>query len=359
VSGTTDISCHLLRRLDGGLACDQDGGYARRVSDTVQAQLHVTTWPEIPLPLPLLYRVPSRLDPDSGVIVPCPEGRYGEDWIEEPVELDGETYLRLAAVDLDDPQAILAFVQEYSVLGGWELYVAVTDMAYRIANLFRPRLDFEGENARKRYALAADHARTGSGDAWPTEVYREHFAETLEEFRFAARLLIDLTTAWRMYKEGAPAGEIDWLSPVTSDEELIGEFPEVLLTRVLREAFLEPFIPYLMFRWEPHVPSERLFDHPPGEHPVKVDPKRRPVTNRLYPILALELFNHIVENADYRLCANERCQQRVFVRRQGSKGQHRSKGVRFCSYDCAHATAQRQYRRQLKAKATTECSSAR
>ena len=326
------------------------------MSDTLQPQLHVTTWPNSPLPLPLIYRVPSRLDLDSGVIVPCPEGRYWEDWKEEPVTLDGETYLRLAAVNLDDPQAIFAFVEEYGVLGGWELYVALTKMAFRIANAFRPRLNLDVESARKRYALAADHARTGSGDAWPTEAYRLHFTETLEEFRFAARCGVDLGTAWRMYKEGAPAGEVDWLSPVKSDEELIGEFAEVLLTRVLREAFLQTFTPYLMFRWEPHVPSERLFDHPPGEEPVTVNPQRQAVTNRLYPTLGLELFNHIVENADYHLCGNETCQRKVFVRQQGTakQGQHRSKGVRFCSYACAHATAQRAYRRRLKAKAAAD-----
>jgi hypothetical protein len=274
--------------------------------------------------------------------------------MEEPVTLDGETYLRLAAVDLDDPPAILEFVNRYGILGAWEAYVALTRMAYRIASAFRPRLDLDAEKAKNQHALAADHARTGSGDAWPSEALRSHYTETLDEFRFAARCLSDLTAAWRMYKEGAPSGDVEWLSPAKSDTELLSAFSEILLTRVLPEVFLRPFNPYLMFRWEPHVPSERLFDHPPGEEGVHVDPQRRPIGGRarLYSILALELFNHIAENADYQLCGNENCQRKVFVHQQGTakKGQHRSKGVRFCSYDCAHAVAQRRYRQRRKSE---------
>lgn len=325
------------------------------VSDTLQAQLHVTPWPGVPLPLPLTYRVPCRLDEQFGVIVPCPEGQYGEDWLEESVTLDGETYLRLAALDLDDSQAILGFVNQFGVLGAWELYVALTDMAFAIANLFRPQLNLDAEKARSHHALAVDHARTGAGDQWPSDVLRISFTETLAEFRFAARCLIDLTTAWRLYKEGAPDEEVEWLSPDLSDEELIGEFPEILFTRVLSEVFLRPFNPYLWFHWEPWRQSKMLFDHPPGKQGVTVAPRREPVGGRarLFSILALELFNHIVENAEYRLCGNETCKRKVFVRQQGTarQGQHRSKGVQYCSYDCAHAVAQRRYRQKLKAKA--------
>jgi hypothetical protein len=286
---------------------------------------------------------------ESGVIVPCPDGRYWEDWREEPIMLDGETYLRLAAIDLDDPQAIFAFVNKFGPLGGVEAYDATTRMAHRIANVYRTRLDRDADYATKLRVLREDHARTGSGDAWPSEEYRFHFTETLDECRFAARCLRDLTAGWRMYRDGTTASKVRWLSPDESDPELLSEFPEVLLTRLLPEVFLRPFSPYLTFYWEPTRRSARLYDHPPGEEGVHVDPQRRPVTNRLYPILALELFNHIVENADYLICGNENCQQKNFVHQQGRKKKwHRSKGVDYCSYACAHAVAQRRYRQKQR-----------
>jgi hypothetical protein len=80
---------------------------------------------------------------------------------------------------------------------------------------------------------------------------------------------------------------------------------------------------------------------------MNVEPKRGPTEVPLYAICALELFNHIIENADYHVCANERCEQ-IFVHQQGraEKGQRRSRGVLYCTPACARATAQRVYRRR-------------
>jgi hypothetical protein len=73
----------------------------------------------------------------------------------------------------------------------------------------------------------------------------------------------------------------------------------------------------------------------------------RPDAGQLYSICALELFNHIVENADYLICGNENCRQKNFVHQQGvKKNWHRSNGVLYCSSACAHAVAQRKYRRR-------------
>jgi hypothetical protein len=40
---------------------------------------------------------------------------------------------------------------------------------------------------------------------------------------------------------------------------------------------------------------------------------------KLYNICALELYNHIVENATYLICGNENCQQKSFVHQQGQE----------------------------------------
>jgi hypothetical protein len=67
----------------------------------------------------------------------------------------------------------------------------------------------------------------------------------------------------------------------------------------------------------------------------------------LYEVVALKLAKGDWalaqrENAAYRVCANEPC-QRMFVRQAGraQHGQHRTRGVRFCSSTCARAQSQR------------------
>src|SRR5262249_16706894 len=162
------------------------------MSDNLQSQLHVTCWPGVPVPLPDTRRVESRLNLEEGVIVPSPRGRYGRDWEEEPVSLDGETYLRLAVVDLDDPEAIFAFVSRYGPLGGWQAYNTVMKRAaFAPANLYRGSLDPVIEDGKKTRALE-EHARKSSPGHpaarsplnFPSYVLRFHFTETLDEFRF-------------------------------------------------------------------------------------------------------------------------------------------------------------------------------
>jgi hypothetical protein len=74
----------------------------------------------------------------------------------------------------------------------------------------------------------------------------------------------------------------------------------------------------------------------------------------IYSVAFLQLYNHLVEGAFVRHCANENCQQH-FVRQRGRAeyGQHRTTGVKYCSRECARAQAQRSLRRRRKAKAST------
>jgi len=320
------------------------------MSDILQSQIHVTAWPGVPLPIPETYRVESKLTAE-GVIVPCPRGRYGRDWEEEAVALNGETYLRLASIDLDDAEAIFAFVAKYGPLGGADAYHAfMREAAFAFANMYRAQLDATTEHEKKKRALHEEETRT-SDSVWPSYALRFHYTETLDEFRFAARCLRDLTCAWRMFKEGTPASDVHWVSPQHSDPEFLQEdgFPLFLLSEALPNWFLRTFSPRLTFYWTPPLPAGPGFSNlPPRQGGINIDPMRRPIGGRLYSICALELFNHIVENAEYLICANENCLQKLFVHQQGGakKVWHRSHGVLYCSPSCAHAVAQREYRRR-------------
>jgi hypothetical protein len=70
----------------------------------------------------------------------------------------------------------------------------------------------------------------------------------------------------------------------------------------------------------------------------------------LYSICCLEIYNHLVEQTAFRRCQNERC-GRLFVRQVGRArfGQHRTRGVLYCSASCARAQAQRELRRRRRA----------
>lgn len=72
----------------------------------------------------------------------------------------------------------------------------------------------------------------------------------------------------------------------------------------------------------------------------------------LFGASCVQLYNHILEGARYKVCMNESCAQ-IFVRQQGraAKDQRKSEGVKYCSSKCARAQAQRELRRRRNAEA--------
>ncbi|MGO8980018.1 MAG: hypothetical protein ACLQER_12110 [Streptosporangiaceae bacterium] len=77
--------------------------------------------------------------------------------------------------------------------------------------------------------------------------------------------------------------------------------------------------------------------------------RRVPGDFTVYSASFLQLYNHMVERATVKRCANEPCQQ-VFVRQRGRSrfDQNRLEGVKYCSRECSRAQAQRELRRRRK-----------
>jgi hypothetical protein len=324
--------------------------------DAIQ-QFRITGWPGV-LPRPPIHNSLSWALSEDGVLAPPDLGgllmlhdvpdleivpllRAQPDRSEfdrgdaGDVSTIGETYLELVNLDLADEQAILRFVRRFGVLG----------VAHEHFSLFR---SLPGLTAAVLPTLAA---------AWPTERFNQTaqayldsrgdgpsatLVETLEEFRFGARVLRDLVTATRISNHDQPLETIRWESVpeqamsdyranladygVTLDPQ--GEATELFLRSLLTDG-LRPFQPRVIYAEQ--EPVDELTDAP------------------LYAICCLELFNHLIENAHVKVCANENCRRR-FVRQRGraEQGQHRIRGVKFCSNHCARAQAQREYRRRRR-----------
>ncbi len=352
-----------------------------------KAQLRITPWPDRPLPLPLVSTLPSELDSSRTVLIPLFSHGIPVRDEREQVGLSGETYLELEQVDLDDPSSILGFVRKYGPLGGWAAYHDLREEAMnRPADplfflLYHEQLDADALWEEKRRALRdqlldlpawiPSEDRRAFRDRTVDELVHEFppVVETLDEFRFAARLLLDLKTAWLVVREGRSPDSVEWLSAPVQDrrtvspDKLRNELGETRSAAILGSSIFEPsrfltdmlerllrcFSPKLglaVHYFPPTFDTNVLFQ-PPDE--VVVMPRREAERVPLYAILALELFNHILDNAEYHTCANDRC-RRTFVHQQGraEKGQKRSLGVMYCTPACARATAQRKYRRRKR-----------
>lgn len=319
-------------------------------------RFRITVWPKQPLPRATESRLYERVNLVDGAFVgqvhplhPLVRELMDETNEERGAQLAerilaetpdrsipnaGEVYLRLADVDLGDSEDILRFVNTYGPL---EVRRAGLDPH---ADLIYYGFTLEPTSETIVRQLLADHDRIedelrATGRAGK----HGHIAETLGEFLFGARCLRDLLTAWRVISGQLNHNEAEWVSEVweglreptdkamrlNSNPWEIGG-PERLLSGYLEDA-LSCFSPRLQFdAFQPATP---------GESPPR------------YATLCLELFNHIVEDAAYRVCANEPC-QRMFVRQSGraQHGQYRTRGVRFCSAACARAQSQRDYRRR-------------
>ena len=232
-----------------------------------------------------------------------------------------EVYLELIDVDLDDDSAIQRFVDQYGTLDMWSgettglyHYLGLTVSSSEADAVLGPIFD------------ARDAAQAEAGDGWM-------LTDTLEDFRYGASSIRDLVSAWRWVSEDRKPDRWDCL--------LMQHINEVDVPKDRRSAahFLDWHLSHGLISFYPQLVI--------NDEGSDADWRRFTEDLPLYSLCCLELFNHIVEQAQYRKCANETC-GRLFVRQRGraEHGQHRTRGVKYCSRECARAQAQREYRRR-------------
>ncbi|MCX8032671.1 MAG: hypothetical protein N3B14_04675 [Thermoleophilia bacterium] len=156
----------------------------------------------------------------------------------------------------------------------------------------------------------------------------------LEEAALYIGLIRDMTRVW--YYLGSGAGDFDRLLEEWETELMRPDSPSQAwgFLHDHLNAALKPF----------HVKCHWVSI---GERTTSQDP---PFSAGLYNVLALQLANHMAEEAEYRVC--QKCGS-LFVRQRGRSrfDQYRVRDpkVKYCSSYCARAQAQKAYRQRKAA----------
>jgi hypothetical protein len=231
--------------------------------------------------------------------------------------LPNELYLREALeIDGEDNDALVHFTETWGCLSGVgrDPLNSLPRMAPQSARRLR------GTGITR---FAREH------DLLPTQVV------SIETVRFHLLVMQAMTRHWIAHQTGddvRAAWERSGLLPdLIWDLDPPEEYDLWLLFVECLNAALRPF--------QVAVELELPGDMDPAPYGVQI------VT--AYKAMALQLANHMAENAEYRRCANETC-GRPFVRQRGRAqfGQFKEAGVRYCSASCARAQAPREYRRR-------------
>lgn len=248
-----------------------------------------------------------------------------------PLEVPFDLYLReLRDVELGSVDSILDFYRRFGPLG---LGLRSEREYPLVRHELTERLFARIETVRSEL----------NPSGWPSETFRTF--ELVDEFRYFAGIVRDMTLVYHRlmgHSDGIwSAKEIprDALArPLPPTREGLRHYLETSLNRLLR-----------IFHVGVIIEEDRgeLDAGTPGFDWIRLnDEYNRP---DLLDVLVLQLYNDIARGADYSRCANEPC-GRLFALQSGRSehGQHRTRGVKYCSKSCARAQANREYRRRKR-----------
>jgi len=273
------------------------------VSRTNSERFRMMVWPSHVPPVSSVWGFsPYRLDGD--LLKLDPDAQMTEH------DVPDEVYLReLRELSLDDPERILEFVNTFGRLGHQKGDVLITS--------FGPSAPWPTDRQWDDWYAEID-GYSGFLELGPFEkaMFQSSGMQHVDHFRswaLAFRAITDL---------------IDQYHQADADEGQMEDLANGL------SGLLHPFYPVVEVahesdtarRWQPHEESPRLEN-----------------------VLALQAVNHLSQGSIYHVCANETHQGLfVYQRDREEQGQHRSKGVMYCSASCAKAQASREYRRRQK-----------
>lgn len=160
------------------------------------------------------------------------------------------------------------------------------------------------------------------------------------------RVLRSLILHWEAHREGSGAGLLSaWtgegFTEPKNNYDAWRRFEDHL------NSALRPYHAHMEIAVLNSLPDEfgPLGYKPPDEFGLLGYKPKPPV----YSVLALQMWNLVVEDLPIKRCGNETCGQR-FLRQEGRAryGQSRLSGVMYCSKSCARAQANRVYRRRRR-----------
>jgi hypothetical protein len=132
-----------------------------------------------------------------------------------------------------------------------------------------------------------------------------------------------------MFKHNREVDEFTWTSPTWAELfDTIAE-PAALLSYMLK-VFLRAFAPQVRLLRTYSGARPQFDDRLRPADTMAVEPAPGPETVALYAACTLELFNHIIDYADYHECANERC-KRTFVHQQSRSEKGNGEAVASCT----------------------------
>lgn len=291
-------------------------------------QLRMTTWPGSVVPLPEVLVEPievARLD--SGTWFVCTDSKPAS----KPLPVD--FYLR-------EPQEVPPNWNDTGDTG-----FQLEDLAGFVREWGRfsdPReRDLEPSDDVDRYrAMSAKTA------GWLADGF-----DTLRSGREQALVELGIVPAKAIKPGGGLAHALNWLSIVSQASDRLVHPVEVVDRLWRAQAIGRDVQDYLVGK-DASIDPGAIDDINYALTPMSVriiQEKERALS--AYTVMALQIVNDLVDRAETRTCRNEKC-GRVFTRQRGRSqyGEHRTKGVQFCSKSCALAQTQRERRRRLKAE---------